>query len=168
MQRALLAHDKHPLDVHLVHFREVPKEGPLIRLEASRDPADQGEEDDAEETHRLPTRGSDEASWPVARRSTVVNLAEVSKLPKDDVDESKAALWRRAFESFDANGDGCVDRTEFTRFLQRIDDDFFTLDVIDKLLKEADADGDGQIYYYEFVQWLSYEDEDIVNQLANG
>eukprot|EP00929_Paragymnodinium_shiwhaense_P109814 TRINITY_DN76354_c0_g1_i1.p1 TRINITY_DN76354_c0_g1~~TRINITY_DN76354_c0_g1_i1.p1 ORF type:complete len:639 (+),score=136.65 TRINITY_DN76354_c0_g1_i1:87-2003(+) len=71
----------------------------------------------------------------------------------------------RAFEQFDANGDGIISRSEFIQALQAVDKNFFTVRVVDILLQEADQDGDGNVQYMEFFQWLTGEDEMVMEKV---
>lgn len=146
LDRALTKHADHPLDVMLVHYGEVPHCKAIAGLESNRN---------------------------VSEKS--MSTCQLSNLREERAPnlEREMSSWHgkqchemlRIFEKFDKNGDGYIDRADFTSTLLRLNPDFFTPRVIELLLAEADADGDDEIHYIEFAQWLCGEDEDIYNEL---
>merc|ERR1711879_110461 len=96
-------------------------------------------------------------------RQRVQDEADLEEeLSKSDADKVRSLT--RIYESFDSNGDGEIDRREFIYSLQKVDEEFFTIETIEKLLAEADSDGDGVIHYAEFIRWLCGEDEMILER----
>ena len=57
------------------------------------------------------------------------------------------------FRLFDRNGDGKIDRHEFTRVIQSLEAGF-TQRELDDLMRTADANGDDDIQYVEFCSWI--------------
>jgi Ca2+-binding EF-hand superfamily protein len=59
---------------------------------------------------------------------------------------------REAFNQFDRNGDGSIDKAEFTELMTSIDPDMGQ-EEIDIGFKEVDLDGSGSIEFGEFLNW---------------
>lgn len=57
------------------------------------------------------------------------------------------------FRQFDEDGDGVISRDELKKVLQLLDEDSWTEERIDQLLKAADMNNDGKIQFAEFAQW---------------
>lgn len=64
-----------------------------------------------------------------------------------------------AFNSFDLNGDGKIDKEELTTVLGKFYSKGVTPEEVDQLMIAADTNKDGRIEYEEFVQWI-FSDED--------
>ena len=59
----------------------------------------------------------------------------------------------KAFQVFDANGDGHITCNEFTYILCNLGDDRFTKEECADIFKEADLDRSGRLNYKEFVDF---------------
>ena len=71
----------------------------------------------------------------------------MATLTTTDIAES-----RRAFESFDLNGDGFIDPDEFYALLEKLDGDVSRAECLLDF-EVADTEGDGYIGFKEFVVW---------------
>lgn len=60
-----------------------------------------------------------------------------------------------AFNIFDKNGDGYIDKNELKRVLTQIGDKM-PEDLADEFIREADLNGDGKIDYNEFCKHMGY------------
>lgn len=149
LNKVLHTHEKEPLDVHLVHYAEVPEV--YRKLQEGRWKHDGRE--GAGLSHTLQT-------GLLRQTSSFLSTAEEEGVEGAD-------SLTHAFAHFDTNGDGVLDKGEMTRILQSIDEDFFTDRVVNILFQEADCDGDGSIHYCEFVNWLCEEDEDITFKILD-
>lgn len=143
IDKALTTHAAAPLDVMLVHFKSYPRES-FAGLERKRP--------------RVPMQqitGVDKSKVGVSEQiSKDLNRLNQGLTKMDSIEGSAAERVTAAFAYFDANGDGVIDRKEFTDVLRLIDEVFFTEDVIEQLIQEADVDGDGFVHYAEFAAWL--------------
>jgi Ca2+-binding EF-hand superfamily protein len=63
--------------------------------------------------------------------------------------DAQLAELRQAFDSFDTNGDGFIDRQEFHALLKKLDRDVSK----EECLEIADTEGDGYIGFKEFIVW---------------
>jgi len=153
IERALRLHEKHPLDIFLVHPESVPPTIEYERLAAGRGVSDMEAQTEAMPIDILDIR-------------CVSDHLTTKGLPKPD--PTRAALITAAFQRFDLNGDGVIDRNEFVKVLQTLDSEFFTLPAISMLLKEADADGDGVVHYFDFVSWLVVEDDEVADLVLDS
>jgi calcium-binding protein CML len=68
------------------------------------------------------------------------------------LNEADIAATRRAFESFDLNGDGFIDTDEFLALLEQLDGDVSRAEC-QLNFEIADTEGDGYIGFKEFVVW---------------
>ena len=74
-------------------------------------------------------------------------MTQFTVLVRPLYDESGAAL-RRAFDLFDADGSGFIDRSELSVMLRRLGFGWQGAHVF----AAADADGDGKVNFHEFVE----------------
>ena len=88
-------------------------------------------------------------SWPmtVEEYESVLNATQPAK---------ENQMISKAFQKFDANGDGFLSKDELKQYyLQEIDADRSTIDKeLSQLIDECDVDGDGKISYSEFVHFV--------------
>ena len=71
--------------------------------------------------------------------------------------ESERAVISRAielFEAADADGNGVIDRTEFSSLFQTLRSESLTDKPIERALADLDRDGNGDISFNELVEWL--------------
>lgn len=61
---------------------------------------------------------------------------------------------RETFSHFDRDGNGRIDRREFSQLLDALEADMSD-DEIEQGLRELDADGNGTIEFDEFLAWWS-------------
>jgi len=139
IEKALDCHKEWPLDVLLVHYKTFPRES-WAGLERRRP--------------RVPIKRAADDRTIQEQMEFDLNHFNKGLTDLTEVTGSEAERLTSAFAYFDANGDGVIDRKEFTDVLKYVDDLFFTDDVIDQLIQEADVDGDGFIHYAEFAAWL--------------
>ena len=66
--------------------------------------------------------------------------------------ETDIAESREVFDSYDLNGDGFIDSTEFHVLLERLDGDVSSAEC-QLNFEVADTEGDGYIGFKEFVVW---------------
>ena len=66
--------------------------------------------------------------------------------------DAELAILRQAFDSFDTNGDGFIDRQEFHALLKKLDRDVSKEECLLDL-EIADTEGDGYIGFKEFIVW---------------
>ena len=66
--------------------------------------------------------------------------------------ETEISESRRAFDSWDRNGDGCIDSAEFRALLEELDGDVSSAECQLNFEVAANA-GDGYIGFKEFVAW---------------
>lgn len=59
---------------------------------------------------------------------------------------------REIFDHYDGDGNGVIDRDEFTQLLKTLDPDFTTAE-IDAGLDALDENHDGVIQFDEFIHW---------------
>jgi Ca2+-binding EF-hand superfamily protein len=71
----------------------------------------------------------------------------MATLTETDISES-----RKAFNSFDLNGDGFIDSAEFRALLEKLDGDVSSAEC-QLNFEVADTEGDGYIGFKEFVVW---------------
>lgn len=69
---------------------------------------------------------------------------------EDKKDLGDDASLRDAFNMFDNNGDGTIDRNELKMVLEKMEGQEFTDQELDDMFKEADTDNDGCISFEEF------------------
>ena len=72
---------------------------------------------------------------------------------KGDEELSEEEEVIRAFEVFDANGDGHITCNEFSYILCNLGDDRFSKEECNDIFKEADLNKDGKLNYKEFVDF---------------
>lgn len=152
LSRALVAYADQPLDVCLVHYGQLPND----RL------ATLGTDTGTAGGLKVPKRAQ---TAPVHRPVTPMATKEETIEVDPDLlamAGGTAKTLIAAFDRFDVNGDGVIDKSEFMRVLQAVNPAFFTLRIINMLLAEADVDGDGVVHYAEFVEWLTGEAPEIV------
>lgn len=66
--------------------------------------------------------------------------------------DAQLADLRKAFDSFDTNHDGFIDRKEFHALLQKLERDVSKEECLLDL-EIADTEGDGYIGFKEFIVW---------------
>ena len=66
--------------------------------------------------------------------------------------DTQLADLRQAFDSFDTNHDGFIDRQEFHALLRKLDWDVSKEECLLDL-EIADTEGDGYIGFKEFIVW---------------
>jgi Ca2+-binding EF-hand superfamily protein len=66
--------------------------------------------------------------------------------------ETDISASRRAFESWDLNGDGFIDTDEFHALLEELDGDVSREECLLDF-EAADTQGDGYIGFEEFARW---------------
>merc|ERR1719401_2453364 len=98
IERALLKHDKEPIDVRLVHYSSVPQDGRLLDLENGR-ASDEDHDDEGRKPSVAPSEGSEALA--------------LQKPQELGLSHTQTARMTKAFARFDANGDGVIDRAEF-------------------------------------------------------
>lgn len=64
-----------------------------------------------------------------------------------------------AFNFFDKNNDGIIDKNDLKQILEANEDLSFEDCMIDELINEWDLNGDGKIDYKEFYRWMSIKDD---------
>ena len=64
-----------------------------------------------------------------------------------------------AFNFFDKNNDGIIDKNDLKQILEANEDLSFEDCMIDELINEWDLNGDGKIDYKEFYHWMSIQDD---------
>lgn len=75
-----------------------------------------------------------------------LELMESCNLPRDP--KEREVELTAAFNKFDTNGDGFIDREEFRKIMKHGGE---TTEEIDKLMDEYDVNKDGKLEYKEFV-----------------
>ncbi|KAJ8902684.1 hypothetical protein NDN08_006004 [Rhodosorus marinus] len=80
---------------------------------------------------------------------TILRMAVASEDPDDD-----ETRFRKAFRSFDKDGNGFLDVKELHHVLNMLDSKYSDEDVA-KVFIEMDKDGDGRVDYKEFVKFLA-------------
>eukprot|EP00927_Polykrikos_kofoidii_P047788 TRINITY_DN42070_c0_g1_i1.p1 TRINITY_DN42070_c0_g1~~TRINITY_DN42070_c0_g1_i1.p1 ORF type:complete len:636 (+),score=146.11 TRINITY_DN42070_c0_g1_i1:66-1910(+) len=70
------------------------------------------------------------------------------------VSEAEKADVKEAFDKFDVDGNGTIDRDELRTVLQEIDAEMWTDETVAQLFREADCNSDGRINTAEFLDWL--------------
>jgi calcium-binding protein CML len=66
--------------------------------------------------------------------------------------DAKLAELRKSFDACDPNGNGFIDKEEFYRLLQMLDDDTSEDEAL-LAFESVDTEGDGFIGFKEFVAW---------------
>jgi hypothetical protein len=64
---------------------------------------------------------------------------------------------RAAFNHFDLNGDGTIDRDDLAQICMRLDPDVWTPPKVDALMESLDKCSLGAINYHDFVSWVTGE-----------
>ena len=86
-------------------------------------------------------------------QSTTNNVLHELRASLREYGHTDDAALRRAFEQFDANGDGVLTKDEFQRGLRRLEPPIdLDRDQMDELMRVIDADGDGAIDLNEFLR----------------
>jgi len=142
LDRALTLLEAAPLDVHLVHMERPNQKYKDLETPSRWDSAPRAARTITQHMRRLSVELDSCQEKGQAKR-------------EDDADTENARRIARAFSFFDLNGDGVIDRREFMEILLMLDSYFFSMETVDKLLKDADADGDGEVHYVEFATWLA-------------
>lgn len=70
-------------------------------------------------------------------------------------DATKRAIYKKAFDVFDVNGDGHIETTELERLLVHLKWDHGEA-AVERARKTLDADNNGTIDLEEFLNWTSY------------
>lgn len=69
----------------------------------------------------------------------------------------------RAFQTFDKDGNGYIDKAELKHVLQTRGDDKLTEEETEELFQEFDTDENGKICIQEFIQAFCMSDQDYAN-----
>ncbi|MCJ1454382.1 Calmodulin [Mycoblastus sanguinarius] len=84
---------------------------------------------------------------PLLKHTTEFATVMAQKLKSTDTE----AELRAAFNVFDRDGNGTINKEELVQIMKSIGEGF-TDEEIEEMMKEADKDGNGTIDYDEFVQ----------------
>lgn len=74
-------------------------------------------------------------------------------LRRSDIDINPEESLKYAFDLFDADGSGYIDRNEVRQLMKKLAQTL-TNEEIDAIMEEGDADGDGQISFPEFLDLM--------------
>jgi len=159
IEKALTAHRMQPLDIFLVHNADIPEL--YQNLQRGRNQ----QERVSRRTRRTATQHAASLSSTIGQSKARQSLqeAEIASSPCN----STLQKLSRMFAIYDANGDGVMSTREFEDMLSHANEDFFTLDIIRKLVKCADADDTGFIHYTEFLQFV-FKEEGLTPMLLNA
>jgi len=164
IDRALHVHEREPLDVILVHSsNDVPgSQDPFRKLEKGRRRIGETLEEDQP---GLPLGASQE----LLLSPSAGNGAKAAGLLSWDVSPRSGGVAEQLlqlFRCFDENGDGVIDRREFTDVLRMADESYFTPQRLKLLLAEADTTQNDLINYTDFLTWVFHEDADVLSKLS--
>lgn len=80
-------------------------------------------------------------------------VSYMQKMKAESEELSEEDKVKRAFRTFDLNGDGTISKDEFRYILKGLGDDKFSEEEVDQLFREADIDNDQKLNYNEFVDY---------------
>jgi|TARA_B110001469_G_C9487320_1_gene244022 Ca2+-binding EF-hand superfamily protein len=83
-----------------------------------------------------------------------VDLMARTNKTRDDMDKELV----EAFQSFDVDGSGYLDREELVEALTTMGDGPVDEETVNEWIAEADADGDGKINLKEFISMMTNDD----------
>lgn len=175
LDRALSAFQDEPLDVYLLRLEETADEH-FQQLEKGRRRF--GEACAVKETKRplMPhprknlsvstdLEALEEALLPTPSCGAVaIGLVQRSS-PESERNGAVSKQLQSLFSMFDSDGNGEIDRKEFSEVLRMADAKFFTPPVIAALMSEIDTDASGTINYKEFIAWIFNEDRELLSHI---
>ena len=88
------------------------------------------------------------------KKPTGVKKPEVEIVKQEiDIPESEIEEYKDAFNLFDKDGSGSVDRKEFLKVLKNLGQNV-TKEEVDEIIKDLDQDNSGEISFDEFITYM--------------
>lgn len=91
-------------------------------------------------------------------KNGAINYSEFIAATMNDLISKDANRIQAAFNFFDKNNDGIIDKDDLKQIFETNVDLSFDDKVIEEVVKEWDYNGDGKIDYKEFYRWMSMKE----------